>query len=177
MKLPVKWTCYILSFTWVKVGLSSCMISTNTTVKSNLLYIHPLYCIYRVITTEVAYLYIHLYLVNVCSRIQQMANIFYQKLKCLLSVASKVYLIKLILRCIWIKKSNLLLGFVKLLLYFCTESWISLQKCTMCGRVLSSWYRGEFATSKSRQIHVMCVKALSAMTHIARFFYCAIFSL
>ena len=51
-----------------------------------------------------------------------MANIFYQKLKCLLSVASNVYLIKLILQLhMVIKKNNLLLGFVKLLLYFCTE--------------------------------------------------------
>ena len=30
----------------------------------------------------------------------------------------------------------------------------------MCGRVLSSRYRGEFAASKSRRICVMCVKAL-----------------
>ena len=50
-----------------------------------------------------------------------MANIFYQKLKCLLSVASNIYLIKLILQLHMNKKSNLLLGFVKLLLYFCTE--------------------------------------------------------
>ena len=50
-----------------------------------------------------------------------MANIFYQKLKCLLSVPSNVYLIKLILQLHMNKKSNLLLGFVKLLLYFCTE--------------------------------------------------------
>ena len=57
-----------------------------------------------------------------------MANIFYQKLKCLLSVASNVYLIKLILQLHMNKKSNLLLGFVKLLLYFCTESWISRTK-------------------------------------------------
>ena len=91
-----------------------------------------------------------------------MANIFYQKLKCLLSVASNVYLIKLILQLHMNKKSNLLLGFVKLLLYFCTESWISPRKRAMCGRVLSSRYRGEFATSKSRRIRVMCVKALRA---------------
>ena len=89
-----------------------------------------------------------------------MANIFYQKLKCLLSVASNVYLIKLILQLHMNKKSNLLLGFVKLLLYFCTESWILPQKCAMCGRVLSSQYCGKFATSKLRQIHIMCVKAL-----------------
>ena len=31
----------------------------------------------------------------------------------------------------------------------------------MCGRVLSSQYRGEFAASKSRRIRVMCVKALT----------------
>ena len=86
-----------------------------------------------------------------------MANIFYQKLKCLLSVASNIYLIKLILQLHMNKKSNLLLGFVKLLLYFCTESWILLRKCAMCGRVLSSRYRGKFATSKSRRIRVMCV--------------------
>ena len=42
-----------------------------------------------------------------------MANIFYQKLKCLLSVASNIYLIKLILQLYMNKKSNLLLGFVK----------------------------------------------------------------
>ena len=89
-----------------------------------------------------------------------MANIFYQKLKCLLSVASNVYLIKLILQLHMNKKSNLLLGFVKLLLYFCTESWISVRKHAMCGRVLSSQYHGEFATSKSWQICIMCVKAL-----------------
>ena len=48
---------------------------------------------------KVAYLYIRLYTWwNVCSWIQQVANIFYQKLKCLLSVASNVYLIKLILQ-------------------------------------------------------------------------------
>ena len=34
-------------------------------------------------------------------------------------------------------------------------------------------YRGEFATSKSRQICIMCVKALRLMTHIARI--CGIF--
>ena len=87
-----------------------------------------------------------------------MANIFYQKLKCLLSVASNVYLIKLILQLHMNKKSNLLLGFVKLLLYFCTEPWILPQKCAMCGRVLSLRYHGEFAMSKSQQICIMCVK-------------------
>ena len=90
-----------------------------------------------------------------------MVNIFYQKLKCLLSVASNVYLIKLILQLHMNKKSNLLLGFVKLLLYFCTESWILLQKRAMCGRVLSSRYRGKFVMSKLWQIFIMCVKALT----------------
>ena len=44
-----------------------------------------------------------------------MANIFYQKLKCLLSVAS-----------------NLLLAFVKLLLYFCTEFPESCHENMLC---------------------------------------------
>ena len=52
-----------------------------------------------------------------------MANIFYQKLKCMLSVASNVYLIKLILQLHMNKKSNLLLGF--LFLYFCTEFFLN----------------------------------------------------
>ena len=38
-------------------------------------------------------------------------------------------------------------------------------------------YRGEFATSKTPQIRAVCVMSLSALTHIARFFYHAIFSL
>ena len=92
-----------------------------------------------------------------------MPNIFYQKLKCLLSVASNVYLIKLILQLHMNKKSNLLLGF--LLLYFCTELFLNFTaKRTMCGRVLWSRYRSKFATSKSRQIHVMCVKVLLLCT-------------
>ena len=90
-----------------------------------------------------------------------MANIFYQKLKCLLSVASNVYLIKLILQLHMNKKSNLLLGFVKLLLYFCTESWILLQKCAMCGRVLSLQYHGELQCQNHGEFRIMCVRALS----------------
>ena len=136
------------------------MISTNTTVKSNL-FVYTSSILYLPCYYHWSSLFVYMSLLGVCSWIQQMANIFYQKLKCLLSVASNVYLIKLILQLHMNKKSNLLLGFVKLLLYFCTESWILLQKCTMCGRVLSSWYHSKFVTSKSWQICIMCVKALN----------------
>ena len=36
-------------------------------------------------------------------------------------------------------------------------SWISPWKCTMCGRVLSSRYRGKFATSKIAAEFALCV--------------------
>ena len=92
------------------------MIFTNTTVMA--MNIKVTICIYV------------LYIGGMYAQIQQMANIFYQKLKCLLSFASKLR--------------------------------ISPQKCTMCGSVFSSWYHGKFTMSKLWQIHVMCVKALSA---------------
>ena len=102
-------------------------------LKVTYLSIHPLYCIYRVITTKVAYLYIHLYTWwNVCSWIQQMTTN---------------------------KKNNLLLGFVKLLLYFCTEfpefrheNTLCVAGCYHCDIVVNSQCQNcsEFALCVSR---------------------------
>ena len=86
-----------------------------------------------------------------------MANIFYQKLKCLLSVASNIYLIKLILQLHMNKKSNLLLGFVKLLLYFCTEFPEFRCENALC---VAGCYHCDIAANSRRQNHgefALCV--------------------
>ena len=77
-----------------------------------------------------------------------MANIFYQKLKCLLSAASNVYLIKLMLQLHMNKKSNLLLGFVKLLLHFCTEFPEFCCKNALC---VAGCYRCDIAANLQHQ--------------------------